>query len=133
MIKPIREGETMKRYAISCAIALISNSVHALYNEPVTTRENQEFIIKLANTKGTGYEWTLENEATTKNYITLISSTFESYSNKTSTGTRGQNILTFKALRPGRINLKFAKKRSWEQKLPPAATKNVNLIIKKGR
>ena len=124
----------MKKYIISCVMILVStSSIQALYNEPVVTRENRSFTIKMANTRGTGYEWSVENADTIKNYIILQSKTFESDTDTVVMGASGKDIFTFKALVPGRITLKFAKKRPWEKQLTAVATKNIQVIIKRGR
>jgi len=102
------------RYAL-LAVALITLSSHAqLYKEPVTTREDALFTIKLKSTPTAGYDWFFGNEKELKDFVQLTKTEFQM--NPSYSGGPGKKVFTFRALKSGRISLKFIKRKTWQDK-----------------
>jgi predicted secreted protein len=109
-----------------CIIASLS----AFYKEPIVTRENKIFKVRLEQQASSNYVWTYVEDKVSKRYVTLLKTDFES-DNPKRLSTSGKKIFTFKALKPGRIKINFTKKQSWEQKEIDKAL--VKVHIKRGR
>ena len=86
-----------------------------LYKEPLTSREGYTFTIKLATSPASGYDWFFGNEKELKDYVQLVKSEFVSNPSLVS-GRIGKKVFTFKALKAGKIIIKFTKKKTWEEK-----------------
>jgi len=115
------------RYAL-LTISLITLSSHAqLYKEPVTTREDATFTIKLTSTPTAGFDWFFGNEKELKDYVQLIKTEFQM--NPSFSGGPGKKAFTFRALKSGRISLKFIKRKTWEDK--EADRRFIKVFIKK--
>jgi predicted secreted protein len=97
-------------------IAAAATSAHAqLYKEPVTTREDALFTIKFKNdAPTTGYSWYWANEKELRDSVQLIKT--EVQNNPSFSGGPGRQIFTMRAMKKGRISLKFTKRQPWQDK-----------------
>jgi Chagasin family peptidase inhibitor I42. len=81
----------------------------------VATRQGYTFTVKLTSAPTTGVDWFFDNKKELKDYVQLINSEFVS-SPSLVKGRIGKKIFTFKALKDGKIIIKFIKRKSWEDK-----------------
>lgn len=112
----------------ACILSITICSLMAIYKEPVTTRQGYFFTIKIPSTQVAGIDWFLGNDNELKEYVKLIKSEFVS-SSSLNNDRSGKKILTFKALKPGKVTLKLVKRKSWEEN-KPISRKRIKLIIK---
>ena len=94
--------------------------------EPITTREGRTFTIKLTSSSATGFDWFWGNEKELKDYIQLVKSEFVGNPLILS-GRIGKKIFTFKALKYGKVTIKFNKRKSWEETVVDHAWIRVNI------
>jgi predicted secreted protein len=115
------------RYVLPIIALVTLTSQAQLYKEPITTREDAIFSVKLTSSPTTGYDWFWGNKKELKDSIQLIKTEFQI--NPSYSGAPGKKVFSFRALKSGRISLKFIKRKTWEEK--EADHKIIKVFIKK--
>ena len=87
----------------------------------------EEFVVKLPANPSTGYSWDVKRMP---KKLELIDKEFEQ-EEPIMPGKGGMQVLTFKALEPGRATLELQYKRPWEKDKEPAEVKRYLVTIKK--
>ncbi len=95
----------------SCAPAL-----HALYREPITTREGWTFQVKLRVKLSPGHSWVFSNEKAVGDTVELISDEILYQSKELRPDAWGDHIFTFRSIKADTIILDFWYKHPWESK-----------------
>lgn len=99
---------------------LVSLSLKAelMYEEPVTARQGQAFKIYLdLPDKKRGFDWNWSNKKELQGFVDLSRSIIDEHIDPTLTIiSPPTKIFTFRALKPGKKTLKFAKSKTWENK-----------------
>jgi inhibitor of cysteine peptidase len=119
-----------------CATLLAVHSAHAVEKteKVIETSVGKKFTIVLEANPTTGYGWQLENpvdEAMVKAIKNEYQTTPQPANDKKPmVGVGGQEIWTFKALKPGKtvIGLKYV--RSWEKGKAPEKTASFQIMVK---
>jgi predicted secreted protein len=78
----------------------------------IQVKAGEAFEIPLEGSAGTGFRWELDFSATTKRLVTLVDEDREATS--TVPGGRTVQHFRFHAVAPGKLELTFRHRRSWE-------------------
>jgi predicted secreted protein len=80
--------------------------------QPIHSKTGETFVILLEGSAGTGFRWEVVSSAATKRFVTLVDEDREAAS--TVPGGRTVQHFRFQALAPGKLELAFRYRRSWE-------------------
>ena len=78
----------------------------------VQVKAGEEFVVPLEGSAGTGFRWELDSSAATKRLVNLVDEDREATS--TVPGGRTVQHFRFQAVAPGKLELTFHHRRSWE-------------------
>jgi predicted secreted protein len=78
----------------------------------IQVKAGEAFEIQLEGSAGTGFRWELASSATTKHLVTLVDE--DRIAASTVPGGRTVQHFRFQALAPGKLELTFRYRRSWE-------------------
>ena len=109
-----------------CAFIFVSAFLNADVQEPIMVKVGDEFEILLKANHTTGYQWRIAQDLDAT-MLELVGNSYESPTVKRM-GAGGQEIWTFKALKPGKTFLFMKYIRPWEENRP-ADQKTFTVII----
>ncbi len=115
---------------ILTALAFTTSSSFATDNhpDPIKIKPYSLFSIRLRSNPTTGYSWKV-SKISDKRIVKVVSSKYEA-DHPVLSGSGGQEIWSFKALRPGRARIEMSYQRPWEKGVPPAMTKTFNVRVR---
>ncbi len=96
--------------------------------QDLTVQNGTVFEVTLKSNPTTGYSWKVL-KISDKRIVRTVSSKYEA-DRPVLSGSGGQEIWSFKALRPGRAKIEMSYQRPWEKGVPPAMAKTFNIRVR---
>ncbi|MFA5097901.1 MAG: protease inhibitor I42 family protein [Candidatus Margulisiibacteriota bacterium] len=111
-------------------LAFTTGSAFAAENRPdlIQTKPYSSFSIRLRSNPTTGYSWKI-SKISDKRIVKASASRYEP-DRPVLSGSGGQEIWSFKALRPGKARIEMSYQRPWEKGVPPARTKTFSIRVR---
>lgn len=95
-------------------------------HQDIQVKAGEAFEIPLEGSAGTGFRWELASSTKTKRFVTLVDEDREAVS--TVPGGRTVQHFRFQAVAPGKLELTFRYRRSWEAP-ESGTTQTINVQI----
>jgi len=111
-------------FSVLLTLAVSASAQNA---KPITVTTGQQFNVKLASNRTTGYKWDLAKPLDAK-LLTLVTNEY-ARPNPQLIGGGGNEVWTFKAVSEGKTEIALKYFRSWETNVEPARKTNFVVVI----